>query len=79
MSDMILPNSTCIHLPDSNRRQCTIYSDENVVYIFWYHDGVLIDARLKFYGSDPLEVVFLDSGRKVGSYVRSSEGNGSNK
>lgn len=78
MSDMILPESTCIHLPDSNRRLTTIYSDA-AVYSFWYHDGVLIDARLKFYGSDPLEVIFLDSGRKVGSYVRSSEGNDSDK
>lgn len=64
-----LPRVTCAHLPTSNRMLSTVSSDDEIVYIFWFYDGKLVDARLKVYGYDSDEIIFLNCGRKVGSYA----------
>jgi len=70
---LVLPTVQCVHLPDSNRMGVTVYSNDEIVYSFWFHEGVLVDASLKTYGRDSITVQILGGSRKVGTYGRVSK------
>lgn len=46
--------------------------EDEIVYCFWFHEGVLVDASLKTYGRDSITVQIMGGSRKVGSYARST-------
>lgn len=64
----VLPNVTSTTLPDSGRMLATIYSNDEIVYMFWFKDGAMYSASLKVYGVDSIDIQIMGDKHKAGNH-----------
>lgn len=63
---LTLPTIHSSTLPHSGRTLTTISSDDGIVYVFWFTNGVITNASLKVYGVDSIDVQLIGCKHKAG-------------
>lgn len=68
LEQCVLPTVISMKLPNSGRMLATIYSDDEIVYTFWFKDGDLYSASLKTYGVDSIDIQIMGDKHKAGNH-----------